>query len=156
MFDQLTRLLKEEEETAQTFDYVPTSIDEQGHTLDQFGIRIQKTTRPPYISPDEWMKMRGKDKRVAIEEFEVGVEKLKEIREGISDLKLVLDDYYKRGGVRAVVRPEPLAAGGGTCQTDSESNEGTRKPESDSDESDGYGQPRRALCGRRCRHACHA
>ena len=38
------------------------------------------------------MKMRPADKRTAIEEFEVGVEKLKKIREGISDLKLVLDD----------------------------------------------------------------
>ena len=66
--------MKEEEATPQPFDYVPTSIDEQGHALDHFGICIQKTTRPPYISPDEWMKMRSKDKRVAIEEFEVGVE----------------------------------------------------------------------------------
>ena len=72
VFDQLTRLLKEEEETTQIFDYVPTSVDEQGHAVDQFGIRIQKTTRPPYSSPDEWTKMRNKDKRVAMEEVEVG------------------------------------------------------------------------------------
>ena len=45
--DELIRLQKDEEETAQTFDYVPTSVDEQGHSVDQFGFRIQKTTRPP-------------------------------------------------------------------------------------------------------------
>ena len=63
-----TRLQKEEEETAQTFDYVPTSVDRRGHVVDQFGIRIQKTTRPPYVSPDEWMKMRPQGKRQAIVE----------------------------------------------------------------------------------------
>ena len=72
VFDEFTRLQKEEEETAQTVDYVPTSVDDQGHSVDQFGIRTQKTTRPPYVSPVDWVKMRPADTRTAIEEFEVG------------------------------------------------------------------------------------
>ena len=45
--DELHALREEEADMARTYDYVPTSVDEHGHALDQFGIRIQRTTRPP-------------------------------------------------------------------------------------------------------------
>jgi len=81
VFDEFKRLQNEEEEAAQTFDYVPTSVDDQGHGVDQFGIRIQRTTRPPYVPPVDWVKMRPADKRKAIDEFEVGAANLKQIRQ---------------------------------------------------------------------------
>ena len=100
---ELMRLQKEEEELARTFDYAPTSVDAQSHAVDQFGIRTQKTTMPPYIPLDDWVKMRGVAKKTVIDEFQIGAEKLKKMREKINGLMITRNDDYKRGGVRAVL-----------------------------------------------------
>ena len=49
--EEIRRLREQENELAWTYDYIPTTLDEQLHAVDQYGIRIQRTTRPPYIHP---------------------------------------------------------------------------------------------------------
>ena len=67
---------------AWTYDYIPTEMDGQLHVVDQYGIRIQRTTRPPYIHPDEWMKIKGAARDRILKEFDKGVKELKELRCG--------------------------------------------------------------------------
>ena len=41
--DEVAALRKEEDDLAWTYDYIPTSVGDQGHVPDQYGVRIQKT-----------------------------------------------------------------------------------------------------------------
>ena len=53
---------KKEDDLAWTYDYIPTSVGDHGNALDQYGVRIQRATRPPYIHPDVWKDMKGSNK----------------------------------------------------------------------------------------------
>ena len=87
---------------AWTYDYIPTTLDEQLHAVDQYGIRIQRTTRPPYIHPEQWMKTKGAARDRMLRDFDKGAKELKELRARISDLEDELSEYHARGGVRRV------------------------------------------------------
>ena len=111
--EEMEELMKEETRLAWMYDYLSTDVDPHGHSLDQYGVRIQKTSRPPYVHPDEWLKTKTKDKEKIIKDFKEGASKLKEVRDKIHMLKGVIEEHYRRGGLRPVARnlaPEFAAA----------------------------------------------
>ena len=123
MADEVRRLREQESELAWTYDYIPTSLDEQFHAVDQYGIRIQRTTRPPYIHPEQWMQTKGAARDRMLRDFDKGAKELKELRTRIRDLEGELDDYRARGGVRPVgsgrMSTSPAAASVGVRRSSS-------------------------------------
>ena len=86
--DEITRLREQERELAWTYDYIPTELDKSFHAIDQYGVRIQRTTRPPYISPDEWIKIKGAARDRILKDFDKGVKELKTLRARIRELEV--------------------------------------------------------------------
>ena len=110
--DELEKARKLEDELAWVYDYISTGVGGHGHALDQYGVRIQKTSRPPYVHPDQWKEMKKEAREKEIAEFAVGKERLRVGRERVRELQGVIDEYHTRGGVRMVdpSRPYPFAA----------------------------------------------
>ena len=100
--DENTRLREQERELAWTYDYIPTELDKSFHAIDQYGVRIQRTTRPPYISPDEWITIKGAARDRILKDFDKGVKELKTLRARIRELEIEIDDSHARGGVRLI------------------------------------------------------
>ena len=98
--DELAKLLDEESELAQTYGYIPTTVDTQNHDVDQFGVRIQRTTRPPYVSPQEWKAATPAEKDALRADYRVFADRLVVVLQRISDLKAILREYDERGGLR--------------------------------------------------------
>ena len=45
------------------------SYDDYGHPLDEYGNRIRKTNRPPYIMPEDWYYVSEKRRKEATREY---------------------------------------------------------------------------------------
>jgi len=98
--DELDTLLNDEADMAQVYDCIPTTVDPQKHAVDQFGVRIQKTTHPPYISLQEWKAATPVDKNRMRADFQFYADRLVAIRQRIADLRAILREYDERGGLR--------------------------------------------------------
>ena len=61
--------------------FAPTVVgkDKYGYPIDEFGNRVRKTNRPPYIMPEDWFLMSMSKRLEAMKEYDEQKEKWKKI-----------------------------------------------------------------------------
>ena len=75
---------------------IPSGRKVQGRDVDQFGKVIMKTTRPPYIESDDWMRMNESTKRSLIDQHQQDLDMLMGKKERLAMLTHTIAEYERR------------------------------------------------------------